>query len=723
MKAISQEIEPRLLLVIVALGLTSLVTQIVLLREFLAVFYGNELVIGIILGNWMILTGIGSYFGRFADRFRRRVALLFACITLLAILPVATVFFMRLLRNIVFPVGGMIGIVEILYGSFILLLPYCLVSGGSFTLLASVISERHGTNLITSVYGWEAVGCVAGGLLLNLVMVYYLNAFQVLILLMVFNIVVALSIALAYLGVRARYVLALVSVVFLAPALLLNLDALTRKFLFVDQEVMYAKDTPYGSLVVTKQADQLNFFENSILLSSTNDVTTSEEAVHYAMIQHPNPKRVLLISGAITGAAQEILKYKVEWIDYVEINPWLIDVEKRFTSTLAHEKIHVISEDARLYLRNASALYDVALVNVPEPNTAQLNRYYTTEFFAELKEKLTPGAVVSLGLLLGTDYLGDAARQINSVVYATLKSSFSNVLIVPGLKTYFLASDSALRIDIAYLIERRGISNSYVNQYYLDDRILQQRSRLLEKSVDKAAVANTDFRPVSYYRQVLYWLSFFKTNYWILLLVCLVALAFAALNLNAISVGMFTGGIAASSIEILLLISFQILYGYVYQILGIIVTIFMAGLAVGSLVCRKRLPNPQIRHYVALQFAIGIYSVLLPLWFLVLRNAATNSFVLHSVFFLLTFGIAVMVGMEFSVAARLRQGTVASVAAELYSIDLMGSALGALIVTAYLIPILGIMNVSIVVGLLSFASGTVLVIKQKKITPYTVQGG
>jgi predicted membrane-bound spermidine synthase len=115
--------------------------------------------------------------------------------------------------------------------------------------------------------------------------------------------------------------------------------------------------------------------------------------------------------------------------------------------------------------------------------------------------------------------------------------------------------------------------------------------------------------------------------------------------------------------------------------------------------------------------------VLLPLWFLVLRNAATNSFVIHSVFFLLTLGVAVMVGMEFSVAARLRQGTVASVAAELYSIDLMGSALGALIVTAYLIPILGIMNVSIVVGLLSFVSGTVLVIKQKKFTPYTVQVG
>ncbi|MEK6755346.1 MAG: fused MFS/spermidine synthase [Bacteroidota bacterium] len=714
----AQHIEWRFLLAILALGLTSLITQIILLREFLAVFYGNELVIGIILGNWMILTGVGSYFGRFADRSQGRVTLLFACITLLAVLPVVTVFFLRLLRNIVFPVGSMIGIVEILYSSFVLLLPYCLVSGGAFTLLASVISARQGTNLITSVYGWEAVGSVAGGLMLNLVMVWYLNAFQILIFMMVFNIVVALALAVAYLGVRARYLLALVSLVFLAPALLFNLDELTRGFLFVDQEIAYAKDTPYGSVVVTKQANQLNFFENNILLCSTDDVTTSEEAVHYAMIQHPNPRTVLLVSGAISGATQEIVKYNVEGIDYVELNPWLIDVARKYTATLSNEKVHVIAEDARLYVRRAPRKYDIALINVPAPSTAQLNRYYTAEFFAELKEKLNPGAVVSLGLLSATDYSGEGAREINSVVYATLKSAFKNVLIVPGLKTYFLASDRLLRIDVAALIEARGIRTTYVNQYYLDDRILQQRSALIEKSINKGAMVNTDFTPISYYRQVAYWLSFFKSNYWILILVCMVALAFAAINFNVISIGMFTGGFAASSIEILLLISFQIIYGYVYQIVGIIITIFMAGLALGSLWSRKRLPHPNIRHYIAVQFAIGVYSALLPLWLILLRNVATSPFVVHSIFFVLTLGIAVVIGIEFSVASQLRQGTVTLVASEIYSIDLMGSAIGAVIVTAYLMPMMGIMNVSMLVGLLSFISGTVLIIKRKKFVPY-----
>ena len=41
----------------------------------------------------------------------------------------------------------------------------------------------------------------------------------------------------------------------------------------------------------------MNFYENNMLLFSTNDVVASEEAVHYAMVQHDTPRSVLLISG------------------------------------------------------------------------------------------------------------------------------------------------------------------------------------------------------------------------------------------------------------------------------------------------------------------------------------------------------------------------------------------------------------------------------------------
>jgi len=46
---------------ILAKGFSGLVAQILLLRELLIVFSGNELSIGIILANWLILGAIGSY--------------------------------------------------------------------------------------------------------------------------------------------------------------------------------------------------------------------------------------------------------------------------------------------------------------------------------------------------------------------------------------------------------------------------------------------------------------------------------------------------------------------------------------------------------------------------------------------------------------------------------------------------------------------------------------
>jgi len=94
----------------------------------------------------------------------------------------------------------------------------------------------------------------------------------------------------------------------------------------------------------------------------------------------------------------------------------------------------------------------------------------------------------------------------------------------------------------------------------------------------------------------------------------------------------------------------------------------------------------------------------------------------HGVFFLLTLGTAGVIGIEFSLAARLRGGRIATVASELYSIDIMGSAIGALLVSAYFIPVFGISTVSLLVGILSVFSGTLLYMKRKNFVPFAVEG-
>ena len=93
------------------LGMSSLITQIVTLREFLNVLAGNELVIGLVLGNWLLLTGLGSLLGRYAGRLQNPVRWLIVSQVAIAILPLLHISAIRLLKKLFVP-GLMLGLNE-----------------------------------------------------------------------------------------------------------------------------------------------------------------------------------------------------------------------------------------------------------------------------------------------------------------------------------------------------------------------------------------------------------------------------------------------------------------------------------------------------------------------------------------------------------------------------------------------------------------------------------
>jgi len=714
--------EKRLALAIAVLGATSIVTQTILLREFLSVFSGNELVIGIVLASWMVLTGIGAFLGKYASRMVHSSCFIIALLGLNALLPLATVFALDSLRNLVFPVGTMIGVVESLYSSLILLTPYCLVTGSLFTLCAATISRMGRANLISRVYSLEAAGGIAGGLLFNAVMVIFLSTYHSLILLALLNLAVCFWLSFELPGRIPKLLIGMAACGVVLLSMSIDLDQFSKQRLFPNQEVVLFKDTPYGNLAVTQQGGQKNFYENSTLLFSTNDATWNEEAVHYAMIQHPDPKSVLIISGGISGMTREILKYNVDRIDYVELNPWIIALGKSLGSGLDDARIHVFTVDARRFVRRTNTAYDIVLVNVPDPSTAQLNRYFTVEFLRLLRARLKPGAVVSFSLVSSGDYMGPEGREVSSVLYNTLRSAFRNVLIVPGMRNFYLASDRMLDIQIARRMSARRIDTHYVNPYYIDDAAFEQRSEVIRKALDPQASVNRDFKPVAYYRQLLYWLSSLQFRPWMLVAILLLMLVAVGWRFNTINFGLFTGGFAASSIELLLLVAFQIIYGYVYQATGAIITIFMAGLALGSWLGKRWIKLMSATGFISVQCLITVYAFVLPGILSWMKESLAIDFLVYTIFAILTLGIAFLVGLEFCIASQLRKGSVESVASELYSMDLMGSAMGALVVSVFLLPLWGIAKVSFVIALLNLASATVAVFNRKQLRVVVQRG-
>ena len=134
----------------------------------------------------------------------------------------------------------------------------------------------------------------------------------------------------------------------------------------------------------------------------------------YALLEHAAPRRILLIGGGVNGAVAEALKHPtVERLDYVELDPALIGMAREFfpAQTAAFDsdsRVHLHFLDGRRFLTETGEKFDVIIVDVPDPQTAQLNRFYTVEFFLRGARASEAGRAAGAGaaLLRGDDQPG-----------------------------------------------------------------------------------------------------------------------------------------------------------------------------------------------------------------------------------------------------------------------------------------------------------------------------
>lgn len=695
---------------ITALGISSIITQILVMREFLSVFYGNELIFGIILANWLLLTGTGSYLGKYADHVKQKMEFLVICQVAIAFLPFLHILLIRVLRNVVFTPGVLVDVIQIFVFSLLLLLPYCLISGFLLPMAAVIYSPERDAAQIGKVYFIDNIGDILGGFLFSFILVFFLNPFQTLFSIMAVNLAAAYLLA-SFIGKRiAMYFIPALFLLAIPVFLVWNVNDSTAQSMFEGQRLIHQESTPYGNLIVTESIEQLNFYENGVPLFSTANVIANEETVHYAMVQHSGPEDVLLISGGIAGTLDEILKYDVERVDYVELDPQIIEIGKRFTPGLTDERINVINADGRAYVKQTGKKYDLVIIDLPDPLSAQVNRFYTEEFYSEVKMILREGGVVSISLTAPSNYLNPEIRNLNSALYKAMKRSFSNVIIIPGDRNYFLTSDSELSYYIADLVQERGIETKYVNEYYLSGKLTLERITYVQGSVGEDVSPNRDLNPVSYYYHLLYWTSHFGQNLTaFIVLIALLILAFIS-RLRPVTFSIFTTGFAGAGLSVVLLIGFQILYGYVYHMVGVIITAFMVGLALGAHLANKNLKKIGKREFVGMELSIAAFSAALALVLIWLSGMSGGSGV-SIIFPLLAAALATFVGMEFPLASKLTFKDVASTSAALYNADLIGACVGALLVSALLIPIFGIIKVCFLVGAMNAVSAAIVALK------------
>lgn len=258
---------------------------------------------------------------------------------------------------------------------------------------------------VASVLEKDYYGSLVGGLFFAFVGMPYLGLTYTPFVLGLLNFVVALF-TFIYLRktikIKSRKVL---SVAFIAVgmAILTGLFFAKPIVQFGDQKkyrdkIVYQEETQYQKIVVTQSQENYSLFINGNLqLSSFDEFMYHEPLVHPVMNIVDSKKNVLVLGGGDGCAIRELLKYdEVASITLVDLDPRMTDLASEneiFISmnegALKDSKVNIIHQDAFQYLEQNDQLYDVVIIDLPDPNNVDLNKLYTREFYYLCNKRLS----------------------------------------------------------------------------------------------------------------------------------------------------------------------------------------------------------------------------------------------------------------------------------------------------------------------------------------------
>ena len=794
-----------------ALGVSCVMTQLALLREMLCVFAGNELVLGVVLGNWLLLMGLGASLGRWAGRVKEPLGLLAALLIFTAVVPPAQVLALRGLRSFIFLRGVDLGVGPTFATSLVVLLPYCLAAGFTLALACWLLASEGDARGPGRVYVADSLGSILGGLLFSFVLVQWLDHFALLCVPALLNLAVAAWLAWQIrpriadrdksgaeppdtlvrrasttlpeprpltpalspdggeggrrpgegdwfrvpthgshavrtthdsmaIGTWLMAAVGLLAFGLLVLVLVADPDTSSTELQFPGQQVLFQGHSPYGRLVVTAAGGQTNFIENGVVVATIPSLGQAEEMAHYAMTQRPGARRVLLVSGSPSGTLREILRYGIAELHCVELDPLVVTTVRRLMpKEFTDRRLRLFTMDPRQFVRRTGVKYDVVILALPDPSTAQINRLFTAECFDEIQRILVPGGVVALGLGRYENYAGPELSRLLSCGRRTLAQRFKNVALIPGGRVYLLASEGPLSLNIAASLERLKLQPRLVNRNYLAAMLSPDRLAAVNRAAAQPAAINRDLSPALYLLQLRHWGSQFQGGLGPLQLLLVGGLLFYLVRLRGAARVIFAAGFAGTALELVLLLGWQILVGSLYQQVALLVTLFMAGLALGAWGANRwlgenpraagvvRAANPEslsmpasgcagtgvptVRALRSTAFAIASIGALLPLLLRALEFSnrhAGGPVLVPTVIGLLTFSLAAISGAQFALANRLAPDATGRTAARLYTADFVGAFLGALLTSTLLVPLIGVTGACLVAAALNLFGGGVL---------------
>ena len=181
------------------------------------------------------------------------------------------------------------------------------------------------------------------------------------------------------------FVLILAGVWFAKPLVLFGEQAKYK------DKIVFSQQTKYQKIVITKWKNWHSLYINgNQQLSTFDEFLYHEPMVHTTIGITKKRNNILILGGGDGCIVRELLKYNdIEHITLVDLDENMLRLGKELpvfkalnNNALNHVKVHTIVADAFTYLERCNTVYDVILVDLPDPNNIDLNKLYTKEFYS-----------------------------------------------------------------------------------------------------------------------------------------------------------------------------------------------------------------------------------------------------------------------------------------------------------------------------------------------------
>ncbi len=653
------------------LGASAVLIQTGMLRQIMAVYGFNEVIISAIFFVWLAWGAVGSITfrrGKFPTQ-----------ITLLGLSGLITPALIKLSAVVLHPTFGTAAPVwTVVITAAIGAMP-AFFGGRTFASLAKLAPAGK-------LYASEGIGSFIGGILTLLLLPVSDN--------MVF-LASALLIAFAIAnnpGAVKKYIL---WVILLAGAGMWG-GKFAEKTIWKHYDFSTV-DSPYGKIVLLTRQGESYLYQNGKLIAAGGDTLSTEQIIHPVMWVHDTGATVLLVGGIFNGAGGHILKHSPARIDfpYTDRKLYLMAIANfpHIRKIWNSPKFHPVYRDVRTFLRATREKYDIIFALPGMPLSGGDNRFWTREFFRQLRSHLTDTGAVAVGIPVGANFLSPYQAELCAGIWRTFSSVFATpeIYFLDGMVLLY-AEKSPNRgqslkdrlIALGRENKLRPINAATIYPEYLPILFQSQRQETLMREISAArfSAINRDWHPLIYIWGVLeqIYLSGTKIspelfakvagyNGVVLGIVAIVAIIFALIGGKIRNLSLtFIGGLWGILSQTLFMLIFQANFGNLYWLIGADTGVFLLGTSLGSY-------RGSTRKYAGIE-GIGALAAI----GLVAGLGIAGHFVPIWGFFAVFFLAGVICGLSFGIAsAGNHHGNI------LYAADLTGSAVGTAL-ALYLIP-------------------------------------